>query len=123
MEKLLLLLNLGQRAYSRWMLHRLLSGVAIVLGLTIVISILISATLIGVLFVFYNYALVYGFEPHTAIVLTFLLSLIFILALIICTNMCLNNFRKISKTTSKPSPLTSSALSMLDSFTDGFMAE
>jgi hypothetical protein len=105
------------------MLHRLLFGVVIVLGLTIVIAMLISATLVGALLVFYNSALVYGFEPHIAVGLTFLLSLIFILALIICTNMCLKNFRKVSKTAAKPSPLASSALSVLDSFTDGFMAE
>jgi len=123
MEKLLLLLNLGQRAYSRWMLHRLLFGVIIVLGLTIVIAMLISATLVGMLLVFYQSALMYGFEPQAAVGLTFLLSMIFILALIICTNMCLKNFRKVSKTTAKPSPIASSALSILDSFTDGFMGE
>ncbi len=99
------------------MLYRLLSGVAIILGLTIIIAILISAVLIAALFVFYHSALVYGLDPQASIILTFLLALIFILSLIICINMCLKKFRRFSKSTGKSSPIAS----MFDSFIAGFM--
>lgn len=121
MEKILTLLTLGKKAYSSWLLHRLLMGLIVIIGLAIIIAMLISSTLIGGLVVAYYAMLNSGIEPQTAILYTGLFSLLLIIFFIICMHLCLNNFRKMSKTLVKPSPLTSSALGIVDSFADGFM--
>ncbi len=121
MEKILALLTLGKKAYSTLLMQRLLMGLIVIMGLAIIIAMLISSTLIGGLIVAYYAMLNSGIEPQTAILYTGLFSVLLILFFIICTNLCLNNFRRLSKTLVKPSPLASGALGIVDSFADGFM--
>lgn len=121
METLLALANLGQRTYGRWLFHRLISGIFVVVGLTIIISIMISAVLVGSLMAAYFTFIHYGVYPQIAMVITGVLAILIITLLILLTLLRLRHLRKMPQTLLKQSPVTSCAAGVLQAFLDGFM--
>ena len=94
MEKLLAIAALGQKAYGRWLFQRLLSGIIIVAGLTIVISIMVSALLVGSLVVAYFALLHYGAAPHMAMIGVGISAMLTIAMLILLALTCLHHLRR-----------------------------
>lgn len=123
METLLAIANLGQRAYGRWLFQRLISGIIMVVGLTFVIAIMVSAILIASLVATYFVLIHYGLAFGAAIIIIVLLAIALIVLLILLTLSCLHHLRKMPRTLFRQSPLTSRAMDTLDAFTAGLMAE
>jgi len=122
MEKLLAIASLGQRAYGRWLFQRLLSGIIVVAGLTIVTSVMLSAILVGGLWATYFSLLYYGIGQLMAMVITGALALMAMAALVFLTLSGLHHLRRMPRTLLKQLPLTSRAMDALDAFTNGLMA-
>jgi len=123
MEKLLAIASLGQRAYGRWLFQRLLSGIIVVAGLTIVVAVMVSAMLVGGFYAAYFALLHYGTAPQVAMVIIGISAILTTVTLVILTLMCLHHLRRMPRTLLKQSPLTSRAMDTLNAFTDGLMAE
>lgn len=123
MEKILTIISLTQRIYSKWLSQQLLSSVIVIIGLIIVIAIMISATLIGSLVVSYFSLRYYGVEPQMAIISVAILAIATIVFLICLVLLFSQRIRQMPKTLLKQSPITSRAMSALDAFTDGFMSD
>src|SRR5271170_8087971 len=98
MEKLLAIANLGQRAYGRWLFQRLLSGIIVVAGLTIVISIMLGAMLVGSLWAAYFALLYYGIGQLMAMMLTGALAMMIMASLVFLTLSCLHRLRQMPRT-------------------------
>ncbi len=123
MEKLLALALLVQRTYGRWLFQRLLSGIVVVAGLTIITSIMVSAILISSLVAAYFALLHYGIEQQAALLIISITVILTIVALIILTLACLHHLRQMPRTLLKRSPLTARAMDTLDAFSDGLTAD
>ncbi len=123
MDKLIAIASLGQKAYSRWLFRRLLSGIIVVAGLTIVTSIMVSAMLIGGLYALYFLLSGYGAEPQAAMIITGIMAGLSIGMLAILTLVGLQHLRQMPRALLKRSPFTSGAMDTLDAFTDGLMAD
>lgn len=123
MENILLLISVAQRAYSKWLLHRLLLRIIVIVGLIIVISIMVSATFIGGLYIIYYSLLSSGIEQLMAMLITGISAIMLIILLIIIVLVCVRKLQIMPKAILKQSPLTSLAMDTLNSFTDGLMAE
>jgi hypothetical protein len=121
MEKLLAIASLGQRAYGRWLFQRLISGVLVIAGLTIILSMMVSAVLVGGLLTIYYILLYYGIGQLMAVTTTAVLALLLIAALVFLVLTSLQHLRKLPRTLLRKSPLTSRAMDTLDAFTDGLM--
>lgn len=122
MEKLLAIISIGQRVYGRWLFQRLLPSIMVIVGLTIVISIMISAMLVGCFYAGYQGLLNYGFEANIAILIIFISSLLTIILLVVLAIFGLRHLNKIPQTAITQSPLTTCAKQALGSFLAGFMA-
>lgn len=123
METLLAIANLGQRAYGRWLFSRLLSGIIIIVGLTIIIGVMVSAVLVASLFVIYYALLSYGIGQLMAVTTSAVLALLVIAVLVFLVLTSLHHLRQLPRTLLQQSPLTSRAMDTLDAFTDGLMAD
>jgi len=123
MEKLLAIASLGQRAYGRWLFQRLMSGIIVVTGLTIIISIMIGTMLVGGLYAGYSALLHYGIQPQVAMIIIGVSAILITITLVILTLSCLSRLRQMPRTLLKQSPLTSCAMDALDAFSNGLMAD
>jgi len=123
MEKLLAIASLGQRVYGRWLFQRLLSGIIVAAGLTIVTSVIISAFLVGGLWAAYFVLLHYGIGQLMAMMITGAIALMVIASLFFLTLSCLHHLRRMPRMLLKQSPLTSRAMDALDAFSDGLMTD
>jgi len=123
MENILLLISLAQRAYSKWLLHRLLLRIIIIVSLLIVVSIMTSAAFIGGLYIIYSSLLSAGIAQMVAILLTAISAIALIIILIITLLICLHKLRTMPQTILKQSPISSLAMDTLNSFTAGLMAQ
>jgi Na+/H+-translocating membrane pyrophosphatase len=123
MEKLLVIISLTQRIYGKWLFQKLLSGIMVAAGLTIVISIMVSAMLVGGLYTVYFALLYYGIEQLMAMLVIGILAIMITVMLVIVTFSCLHRLRRMPRTLLEQSPFTSRAMDTLDAFTNGLMAE
>jgi len=123
MEKLLIAIGFGQRAYGRWLFQRLLAGIIVVASLTIVISIMISVMLVSGLYIGYFALLQYGAEPAAAMIIIGIAAILTVIMLILSALACLHHLRQMPRNLLKRSPLASRAMNALDAFTDGLMAD
>lgn len=123
MGKLLALaVGLAEGYYGRWMFKRLVSGVISVIALTIILSMLVGALMIGGFYAGYLALVHAGFEPHIAGLLTLgiIMFTIIIFILIMVTSVRrLRNIPQVS-TTEKPA-LIVKANGVVDSFLEGFL--
>ena len=119
----MLLISLAQRAYSKWLLHRMLLRIAIIIGLVIVISIMVSAAFIGGLYIIYYSLLSSGIEQMVAMLMTGIAAIFLVFILIIILLICLQKIRNMPQAMLKSSPVTTLAMDAFNSFTDGLMAE
>jgi hypothetical protein len=123
MENILLLISLAQRAYSKWLLHRLLLRIIIIVSLVIVISIMMSAAFIVGLYIIYSSLLSSGIEQMVAMLITGISAIALIIILIITLLICLHKLRTMPQTLLKQSTISSLAMDTLNSFITGLMAE
>jgi len=123
MENILLLISLVQKTYGKWLFHRLLLRILVIIGLIIVIALMMSATFVAGLCAAYYFLLSYGIEQSVVILLTGILAIMLIISLIIITIICLHKLRNMPQTMLKSSPVTALAMDTLNSFTNGLMAE
>ena len=123
MEKLLAIAGLGQKVYGRWLFQHLLSGIIVVVGLTIVTAIMVSATLIGSLIAAYYMLLQHGTEPYLAMIIIGVSGVLTIVILVLLTLASLYHLRQMPRTLLEKSPLTSGVMATLNAFTDGLMAD
>jgi len=123
MEKLLAIAGLTQRAYGRWLFQRLLSGIIVVAGLTIVTSIMVSAMLVGGFYAAYFALLHYGMQPQVAMIVIGTSAGLTIVILVILTLACLLHLRRMPRALLKRLPLTSHVMDTLNAFSDGLMAD
>lgn len=120
METLLAIANLGQRAYGRWLFQRLLSGIIVVAGLVMVTAMMISALLVGGLYVSYITLLHYGVGSDMAMMVVALSAVLIIVMLVILTLSCLHHLHQIPKTLFKQALSPSHTSAVLCAFFDGF---
>ena len=123
MEKLLAIASLGQRAYGRWLFQRMVLGIIAVAGLTIVVSILVSAMLIAGLYAGYFALLHFGAEPQGAMLIITILAVLITLTSVILVLTGLDHLRRMPETLLRRSPLTSGAIDALDAFINGLTAD
>lgn len=102
---------------------RLISGLIVVMGCVMVIAILISAILIATLIGVYISLIHHGVEPYMAALIVAFLSVLIVIFICVATVLYVYHLRQIPKRFLKRSPLASRAMSTLDAFTDGLMAE
>ena len=121
MKKLLAVISIGQRAYGRWLFQRLLPSIILMLGLTIIIAIMISAILVGGLYTAYGILLHYGVEPNMAMLTIALSSIITIIILVVIVFLGLRYMRQTPKIMPSQTPIASCAIIALNSFIDGLM--
>jgi uncharacterized BrkB/YihY/UPF0761 family membrane protein len=114
MEKLLAVISVGQRAYGRWLFQRLLPGIIVIVGLTVVISIMVSAMIVGGLYIAYGALLQYGFEPQMAMLAICISAVITIILLVVIAMLGLRHLRQTPKIMNTQTPLSS--------FIEGFIA-
>ena len=88
-----------------------------------VISLVLSAVLIGGLVATYYALLSYPIGQTVAVMITIILAILIVAVLIICILAYLSHLQRMPKQLFKESPLTSHAITMLDAFSDGLMAE
>ncbi len=121
MEKLLVLVSIGQRAYGRWLFQRLLSGIILIFGLIITTSIVLSALLIGGIYAIYTVLLRHGISQIMSMCITGAVSMVVIILLSIVILLCVQHLRQMPRRLLKQSPLTSATVNTLDDFLKGFM--
>lgn len=121
MEKLLVFATLGQRAYGRWLFQRFLSRAIAVVGLIFIIAILVSALLLGLLFIFYMALVQQGIDPFMATLIISVTTLLIIVMLVILALTYLRHLRQLPQSLLKQSPITSRVSSVFDAFMDGLM--
>ena len=109
MGKLLAIVSLGRGLYGRWLFQRLVAGVLVTVGLTIVISIMMGALLIGGLYASYCALLYFGLEPQGAMLLTGMLAVAVTGILMLLIMECMQRLRRMPKILLKRSPLTAGA--------------
>ena len=123
MENILLLISIAQRAYSKWLLHRLLFRIVIIVSLVIVISIMVSAAFIGGLYIIYSSLLYSQMGQMMAMLITLFSAIVLIIILIITLMICLRKLRITPQEIFQQSPISSLAMDTLNAFTAGLMAE
>jgi hypothetical protein len=123
MEKLLAIITIAQRSYCRWLFQRLLPGIIMIIGLTIVISIMISAIIVGGLYTAYSALLNYELEENMAMLIIGISSIITIITLVIIVLLGMRRMRPAPKIISSQSQISICAIGIFTSFIDGFMAE
>ncbi len=120
MEKLLAIVSIGQRAYGRWLFQRLLPTIIMVVGLTIVISIMVSAMMVGGFYSAYLALLNYGTEPPVAMMIVATASILTIAMFVGGAFLALRHLRQKPKEIITQSPLT---YGVLVAFASGFLAD
>ncbi len=123
MEKLLAIASLGQRAYGRWLFQHLLSGIIVIVGLTIVIAMIISTLLVGGLYVSYITLLHYGVGSHVAMMI---IAAAVVLVLALLAFFMFLSFRRLNhmpRTLLKQAFLPSHTAGVLGAFFDGLTTD
>jgi len=124
-QKLLAVATVGQAAYGHWASRQLLAriiGIAgLAAGLAIVISIMVSAILLGVLYAGYSALLLAGTGPQMAILITGVAATSIIAALVLLLFVCLRRLRKMPAMLLNQSPVTARAMDTVGAFMDGLM--
>ncbi|MDE3016496.1 MAG: hypothetical protein KGI29_06205 [Pseudomonadota bacterium] len=123
MEKLLAIIGLAQRIYGKWLFHKLLSGIMVAAGLTIVVSIMVSTMLVGGLYAVYFTLLYYGIGQLMAMLVIGILAIMITVMLAIVTLSCLHRLCRMPRMMLKQSLSISRAMDTLDAFTNGLMAD
>ena len=118
--KVAVIAGLIHSLYGHWRLQRLLSGVMMVVGLTIVTSMLIGMMLIGGFYAAYFALVDYGLGPLQALLLIGLSTLLAVVVLMVALWLYM---RRMPKRLVRASPLMDYANETVDAFFDGFMAE
>jgi hypothetical protein len=119
MEKLVAIASLGQKIYGRLLFQRLIAGAIMVAGLMIVVSILISAMLVGSFYAVYLSLLYYGTGQASAMMIIGVLIFMTTAMLIIILAARLRALRRMPQRMLKESSLTSQAMGLLEAFSDG----
>jgi hypothetical protein len=115
MEKLLAIAGLLQRANGRRLSRRLIVGVMLVSGLTIVIAIMAASLLLGSLFAGYSWLVQSGLTPQEGMFTVGAVAVLITALLVLCLRHCLQRFFRMPKA----SPLTGFVSETLDAFIDG----
>ncbi len=122
MEKLLAIVSIGQNIYGKWLFRRLLLGMIVVTGLTIVTAMIIGTTLIGGLYATYLALLHFGYDPHSAVLIVVVLSVAIAGTLIILTLMFFSHLRSMPRKLMKTkSPALSEASEVVNAFLEGLI--
>jgi MFS family permease len=114
-EKTLVIAGIARSIYGRWRFKRLVAGSLLVMGLTIVSSVLAGAMLIGGFYAAYFTLLHYGWEQRFAILFTEILIALTTASFIALTVICLRRLRQ--------TPMTTRASGVVDAFFEGLMTE
>jgi hypothetical protein len=122
-EKMLLLVGLLRSVYGQWQFRRFLSGVAIVVGLILITSVLISALLISGFYVAYIMFQHYGWEPQAALALTGFLAVLTTAICVVFTASRLRRLRDMPQQLFHKSTLAHRANETIDAFFDGLMTD
>lgn len=121
-EGLIAISGLLQALYSRWQVRHLLSGLIVVVGLTIVTSFMICAALIGSFYAICLALAYYGVAPQHIFLIMIGIGALTLVLLISTTASCL---RRLSGH-SRPKPASHASLGTqagdaIDAFIDGLM--
>jgi hypothetical protein len=119
MDNILTLLTMAQRVYGRWLTQQLLASVFVVLGMMMVTAILLSAALIGCIFMAYMGLLYSGVEPATALLCTAALIVGMIGICVLMVVLCLRRLRRMPSLVTQKLPVASS----VHAFIRGFMQQ
>ena len=123
MEKLLAITNIAERAFGIWLFQRLLPNVLIIVGLTMITSIMIAAIIITSMFCAYQLLLNNGFEIHSAIMLIGSLALLITIIFAICIIAHLQQLRRMPQKLLQEKLASAPKIGTLVSFIKGFMAK
>lgn len=123
MEKLLAIVMIGQKIYSRRLLQPVITHVVILIGLMIIGAIFISAMLVASLAGAYSVLIAYGVEQHTVVLLIGAAALLIIILLIALIHWRLKRLRHMPRALLEQSPITSCATDAFDAFLNGLMAD
>lgn len=124
-QKLLAIATVGHAAYGNWASRQLLARIigisGLAAGLAIVISIMVSAILLGSLYGVYFALLQVGIEQHWAMLITGISALVVIAALVLLLFVCLRRLRKMPSMLLNEFPVTARAMDTVGAFMDGLM--
>lgn len=123
MEKLLVIVNLGQKIYGRQLLRQSLAGGVAVLGMTVVVAIIISALILAGLYAAYIALLHAGSSLYLAAFIICLAALFMIAALLSLIANLLERMREAPRALLNQSALSSIATDALGAFIKGFTAD
>lgn len=121
MEKLLVIVNLGQKIYGRQLICQSLAGGLAVLGMTVIVAIIISALLLAGLYAAYIALLHAGSSLYLAAFIICLAALFMIAALLSLISDFLRNMREVPRALLNQSPLSSIATDAFGAFIKGFL--
>lgn len=121
MEKLLSIVSICQRAYGRWLFQKILPSIILVVGLTIIISIMISAMLVCGFYSGYHALLGHGVEPGMAVLIISISAAFIIILLVMLAIAGLCHIHKVPQNAIKQSLLASCKKDVIASFVAGFM--
>jgi hypothetical protein len=114
MEKLLAIINIGQRAYDRWLFQCILPGIIILAGLAIIIAMIISAIFVGGLYAAYITLINYSVSQDIAIIIIAISSIITIIILVIMACLALKHLCKPPRIIDTQQPLASFVITFLE---------
>ena len=123
MEKLLVIVNLGQKIYGRQLIRQSLVGGFAALGMTLIVAMLISALLIASLYAAYVALLQAGASLYLAAFVICLAAVFIIAALLSLISNLLQRMREVPCALLNQSPLSSLTTDALGAFIKGFLAD
>ena len=122
-EKILLIAGLSKELFGNLVLERVIPGAITVAGLVLVTAMMMSAMMIGGLYVAYLSLLLYT-DPHMAAFMTFMLAFLLVVILILIIISILKYMRDMPKRILREkAPFTSHIKETVDSFIDGLLSD
>jgi hypothetical protein len=118
-EKLFALLGIARGAYGRWLLHRLMSGIILVAGLTIIATMMIGALLIGGFYTLYVILLEHQVSPEMAFLLVGGMGVLISVVLITVAMMYLRRMYRLFLS----KPVRNYPSQVVDAFFDGLLSK
>lgn len=123
MEKLLAIAGIGQRVYGRWLFQRLLMGLIVIVGLTVVVAIVMSALLLGGLYGAYAGLLHIGVAMPNAMLMTAFLALLVVAGMVLVMQNVIKRLRQTQPTLQgRFAKVVAHPAEIVDAFIDGLLA-
>lgn len=120
LEKLLAVISLGQIVQSKRLVQNNLAGIVRLAGLAIIVSIMIAASILASFYVGYLVLLSCGIAPLIATIIIYFLLVLTTVILVILIVSYVRKMRKLKQNLSEQPPIAKYAMSVVDSFIDGF---